>query len=151
VPTRPRVDTLYDRIPNLNSLFYAFALHPYWYGHDPAAIGNGGPFARIDTLRRRMDAQGADSKPIYLTEYGESTAACGGECVDEATQAEHLGEMIQALVSHPAWKVEMLSVFQLLDRGTASGDRELQFGLLREDGTPKPSYAIVRAAMQTYR
>ena len=30
------IDTLYQRIPNLNSLFYAFADHPYWYGHGPA-------------------------------------------------------------------------------------------------------------------
>jgi hypothetical protein len=45
----------------------------------------------------------------------------------------------------------MISIFQLLDRGTDSSDRELQFGLLREDGTPKPSYGIVRAAMQQYR
>ena len=36
------IDTLYARIPNLNSLFYAFADHPYWYGHDPAEAGRHG-------------------------------------------------------------------------------------------------------------
>lgn len=145
------IDALYERIPDLNSLFYGFAFHPYWYGHDPATPGPGSPFGRIETQRRRMDALGAESKPIYLTEYGESTASCEGECVDELEQAAHLTEMIDAIVSHPAWNVRMLSVFQLIDRGTNSTDRELQFGLLRENGTPKPSYAIVHEAMQLYR
>jgi hypothetical protein len=145
------IDTLYARIPNLNSLFYAFADHPYWYGHDPAEGGDSGPFARLDTLRARMNLHGADAKPIYITEYGESTASCGSECVSEETQAEHLKEMIDAVLSRPDWGVEMLSIFQLQDRGTDSPDRERQFGLLREDGTPKPAYSIVRGAMQQYR
>ena len=145
------VDNLYARIPNLNSLFDNFAFHPYWYGHDPAAAGDGGAFERLDTLRARMDELGAGSKPIYLTEYGESTADCGSECVTESVQADHLRTMLEGIVANAGWKVEMLSVFQLLDRGTNSTDRELQFGLLREDGTQKPAYSIVRAAMQTYR
>jgi hypothetical protein len=145
------IDGLYDRIPDLNSLFYAFAEHPYWYGHDPAEIDEAGPFVRIDTLRRRMNEQGAGEKPIFITEYGESTASCGEECVDEATQADHLAKMIDAVVSNAHWSVEMISIFQLLDRGTDSGDRELQFGLLREDGTAKPSHSIVRGLMQQYR
>ncbi len=145
------MDTLYARIPNLNSLFYAFADHPYWYGHDPAETSPAGPFDRIETLRKRMIEQGAGNKPIFITEYGESTADCGSECVSEEAQATHLAEMIAAIVSHPEWKVEMLSVYQLIDRGTNSGERELQFGLLREDGTPKPAYSIVQAAVQNYR
>jgi hypothetical protein len=145
------IETLYERVPGLNSLFQAFAFHPYWYGHHPATPGDGGPFERLDTLRARMNALGAAEKPIYLTEYGESTAACGSECVSEAEQAEHLAAMLAAVVARSDWNVDMLSVFQLLDRGTASLDRELQFGLLREDGTPKPSYAPLRAAMQVYR
>jgi len=145
------VDTLYERIPDLNSLFHGFAIHPYWYGHAPAAPGNGGPFERIDTQRQRMDALGAKSKPIFLTEYGESTASCGGECVKETEQARHLRQMIAAVASRPEWNVTMLSIFQLVDRGTNSTDRELQFGLLRQSRTPKPSYAIVRDAMRKYR
>ncbi len=145
------MDTLYERIPNLNSLFYAFADHPYWYGHDPAESSPAGPFDRIETLRQRMDEQGAGDKPILITEYGESTANCGDECVSEQTQAEHLAEMIDAIITHPEWKVEMLSIYQLIDRGAGSDERELQFGLLRQSGAPKPAYAVVQAAMQIYR
>jgi hypothetical protein len=145
------IDTLYALIPNLNDLFHAFADHPYWYGHDPAEVSAAGPFGRIDVLRQRMNEHGANTKPILITEYGESTASCGEECISEAVQATHLKQMIDAIVTRPEWGVKMLSVFQLRDRGTASGDRELQFGLLRQDGSAKPSYAVVRDAMQQYR
>jgi hypothetical protein len=145
------IDTLYQLIPNLNTLFYAFADHPYWYGHDPAEVSAAGPFGRIEMLRKRMNELGANTKPIFITEYGESTASCGEECIGESTQALHLQQMLDAIVSRPDWGVKMLSVFQLIDRGTGSGDRELGFGLLRQDGSEKPSYAIVRGAMQQYR
>jgi Glycosyl hydrolase catalytic core len=145
------IDTLYEEIPDLDELFDAFAEHPYWYGYGPDTAGPAGPLGRIETLRRRMDELGAAAKPIWITEYGQSTAACGEECVSEEAQAQHLRQMLVAILFHPEWKVEMLSVFQLRDRGTASGDRELQFGLLREDGSPKPSYGLIEAAMRLFR
>lgn len=146
------IDTLYKRIPDFNSLFYAFADHPYWYGHAPSDSSSGAsPFGRIETLRAKMAEHGAGDKPLFLTEYGESTANCGSECVDESTQADHIREMIEAVVSHKDWGVELLSLYQLHDRGSDSTSRELQFGLLRQDGTPKPAYAIARASMRLYR
>lgn len=140
------METLYRRIPRLNSLYYAFADHPYWYGHSPAAGGGEAPFERVETLRRRMDALGAADKPIFITEYGESTADCGEECVSEATQARHLSQMI-AFCRRPELGIALLSIYQLIDRGTRSGDRELEFGLLRQNGSRKPSWAVVRKAL----
>jgi hypothetical protein len=147
----PWMDGLYALIPNLNDLFDAFAEHPYWYGHEPASSGPAGPFGRIETTRRRMNEHGANTKAIWITEYGESTAACGEECVPEATQAAHLQQMLDAIVSRTDWGVKMISVFQLRDRGTESSDRERQFGLLRQDGSEKPAYPIVESAMAAYR
>jgi hypothetical protein len=145
------MDTLYALIPNLNDYFDAFAEHPYWYGHEPASTGPAGPFGRIDTTRRRMNEHGANTKAIWITEYGESTAECGEECVGEDTQAAHLKQMLDAIVSRSDWGVKMISVFQLRDRGTESSDRERQFGLIREDGSAKPAYPIVESAMDQYR
>jgi hypothetical protein len=145
------IDTLYRLIPDLNNLFHAFADHPYWYGHDPAEVSAAGPFGRIEMLRKRMNELGANTKPILITEYGESTASCGEECIDEGTQATHLRQMLEAAVNRPDWGIKMVSVFQLIDRGTNTSDRELGFGLLREDGSPKPAYELVRGAMQQYR
>jgi hypothetical protein len=144
------MDTLYAQIPDLNSFFYAFADHPYWYGHNPAEGGDSGPFARLETLRARMDHHGAADKPIYITEYGESTADCGSECVSEATQAEHLKAMIDAVATRSHWQVELLSLFQLHDWASENTDREQEFGLLRLDETPKPSYPIVASAIEQY-
>ncbi|HEY6730584.1 MAG TPA: glycosyl hydrolase [Solirubrobacterales bacterium] len=145
------MDTLYELIPNLNDLFDAFAEHPYWYGHEPSTPGAAGPFGRIETTRLRMNEHGANTKPIWITEYGESTADCGEECVGEDTQAKHLQQMLDAVVSRSDWGVKMISVFQLRDRGTDSGDRERQFGLLRQDGSEKPAYPIVESAMDQFR
>ena len=146
------IDTLYQRIPNLNALFYAFADHPYWYGHAPSEGGDGNsPFERIDTLRRKMAEHGAGSKPLFITEYGESTADCGEECVSESVQAEHLDEMIEAAATRTDWGVELLCLYQLHDWSTNSSSREEQFGLLQEDGAAKPAYSVARAAMQQYR
>jgi hypothetical protein len=145
------MDSLYQLIPNLNELFDAFAEHPYWYGHHPAEDDAAGPFGRIEQARLAMNEHGANTKPIWITEYGQSTADCGEECVSEAAQAQHLQEMLGAIVSRPDWGVKMISVFQLRDRGTDQSDRERQFGLLREDGSPKPAYGVVQSAMAAYR
>jgi hypothetical protein len=146
------VDRLYARIPDLNYLFDAFAPHPYWYGHSPTEeVPAGLPLGWIETLRQRMDEHGAGGKAIWITEYGQSTALCGEECVTEEAQALHLRQMLDAIRSHPEWRVRMLSIFQLRDRGTDSGDRELQFGLLREDGSRKPAYQVVQGAVQASR
>jgi hypothetical protein len=146
------IDTLYQRIPNLNEFFYAFADHPYWYGHDPAETGDGNsPFERIDTLRRKMAEHGAGLKPIFITEYGESTANCGEECVSEPVQTAHLQTMIDAAVSRDDWGVELLCLYQLHDWSADSSSREEQFGILHEDGSPKAAYSAAREAMQRYR
>jgi hypothetical protein len=144
------MDTLYREIPNLNEYFYAFADHPYWYGQSPSTPGNGSPLERIATLRKRMNEKGASNKPIFITEYGQSTANCGEECVSEAQQAIDITTLLTGVLTHPEWGVEMISFFQLHDWATNSDEREEQFGILRQDGTPKPAYPIVKAAMATY-
>jgi hypothetical protein len=145
------VETLYEAIPDLNSLFFGFAIHPYTFGAPPAGESPGSAYRQIELLRRVMNSEGAEAKPIWITEYGESTSECGSECVDEAGQAEYLEAVIGSAAEHPEWDVEMVMVFQLIDRGTDTGDRELGFGILREDGAPKLSYPIVSAAAARYR
>jgi polysaccharide biosynthesis protein PslG len=145
------LDTLYDRIPDLNELIYGFALHPYGVGEHPAARVPGGSLGQIAELRRAMDRHGAAEKPILVTEYGQSTSACGDGCVSEDEQAEHVGALVDGVAARPEWKVELIVIYQLRDRGTDSPDREEQFGLLREDGSPKPAYPVVRELMERYR
>jgi hypothetical protein len=145
------MDTLYARIPNLNDYFYGFADHPYWYGHDPAEGTAAGPFGRVEVLRKRMNEKGASAKPIWITEYGQSTANCGSQCVSESVQKEHLQKFLGAAVSRTDWKIGMFLAFQLRDRSTSPTDREHGFGLLRYDGGQKPIYSTVRTLVQEYR
>ena len=145
------MDTLYQRIPNLNSLFYAFADHPYWYGHDPAQTGANGPVradrnpARADDRsRRRVEADRHHRVRRVDRQLRRRVRQRGGPGPAPAGDAEcrrqphRLGD--RDVPRLPA-----------RDRGTESTDREEQFGLLREDDTPKPAYSILRAAMQQYR
>ncbi|HKO38672.1 MAG TPA: Ig-like domain-containing protein [Solirubrobacterales bacterium] len=145
------IDTLYSRIPSLNNYFYAFADHPYWYGRDPATISSAGPFGRVETLRRRMNEEGASAKPIWITEYGQSTALCGTECVSETAQVEHLRKFLDLAINRGDLKIETFFAFQLRDRSSSPTDREHGFGLLRYNGSAKPSYSLVRGLMQQYR
>ncbi len=135
------IDTLYSRIPNLNDYFYAFADHPYWYGHRPDEGTAAGPFGRIGVLRKRMNEKGASAKPIWITEYGQSTANCGEQCVSEATQKEHLQKILNAAITRTEWKIGLISVFQLRDRGMNSTDRELRVraAALRRDARSPPT------------
>jgi hypothetical protein len=144
------MDTLYKSIPNLNEYFYAFADHPYWYGVNPSTPGNDSPLERIATLRKRMNEKGAANKPIFITEYGQSTADCGEECVSEDAQAEDIKTLLNGVLTHPEWGVEMISFFQLHDWASESSEREEQFGILRQDGSAKPAYPIVQSAMAKY-
>jgi hypothetical protein len=98
-----------------------------------------------------MNEKGAADKPIWLTEYGQSTANCGSQCVSEAVQKEHLQKILNAAIARTDWKIGMISVFQLRDRSTNSSDREHGFGLLRYDGGQKPAYSMARSLMQQYR
>ncbi len=141
------METLYSRIPNLNSLIGGFATHPYWYGHAPDETSTDAerPFTRLDLLRQEMNDHGAQDKPIYITEYGQSTAT-SSDSVSEARQESDLHALLNAAATgFHNWNIAGLYVYQLIDRGTSSADRELQFGLLRQDGTPKPAYATVKS------
>jgi hypothetical protein len=145
------LDTLYERIPALNELVYGFALHPYRVGEHPAASIHGASLQQIAQLRRALNQHGAADKPILITEYGQSTAACGGDCVSEDEQAEHLAALVDGVSARPDWMVELIAIFQLRDQRTDSSDKEEQFGLLRADGSAKPSYEIMRERMRRYR
>jgi hypothetical protein len=145
------IDTLYARIPRLNRLFHAFAEHPYWYGHPAADSASARSLRRFKVLRKRMNARGAARKPILITEYGQSTARCGSECVSERRQARELAHLIDTAAKRSDLRIGLIIVYQLEDRGTNSSDRELQFGIVREDGSRKPAWRVVRARMRRYR
>jgi hypothetical protein len=66
-------------------------------------------------------------------------------------QAEDLAQLIDTAAARRDVGIELVTVYQLQDRGTHSKDRELQFGTVGEDGSFKPAWDAVRAWVRRYR
>jgi hypothetical protein len=111
------------------------AVHPY----PDAPVADSGEMAAARRIRAVMDAGGDAAKTMWGTETGAPTA--GRPSVDERQQAQLIRQLydIWSGIAHTG----PLLYYTLSDfDGT---DREAHFGLLRTDGTAKPSYAALRA------
>jgi hypothetical protein len=117
----------------------AYAVHPYPNWTQP--IGE-----RSD---RRMDVwdvpllQSIVGVPVMAMEFGWSTSV-----VSEAQQAQWLSEAIEVARCTPG--LTRFTLWGFHDHpgsGDGTGQQWGRFGLLREDGSPKPSFAAVTAAM----
>jgi hypothetical protein len=135
--------------------FDALALHPY---QGPAAEAPEAPPAEhpyritnVEKVRQVMVEHGDAGKPIWFTEFGWTTGAGTGwqAGVDEATQADFLRRAMVLIqdsypyVTHAFW-------FTIRDRNDWT-PYENSFGLLRLDGSPKPSYGALHQANSRLR
>ena len=111
--------------------------------HDYAPIE--GAAARLADLRVL-----ANSKPIYITEIGESSFSLAAELPGtEAKQAQSLSARLRALQQADGVMVWTLYDFPKVDPsvvGASPWVRRVQsaFGILRADGTEKPGAAVLR-------
>jgi polysaccharide biosynthesis protein PslG len=139
--------------------FDAFSVHPYSDDVSPldprSTVDPMYSFVRgVKTIRDVMLAHG-DSSPLWLTESGWSTATvrtpeAWRNGVSEETQARFMREQAQQVARWP-W-VEATVWFNLLDAGSDRADKWSNCGLVRVDGTQKPSWTAFRdvaAALQT--
>jgi exo-beta-1,3-glucanase (GH17 family) len=143
-------DAMYQAVPDLNNYFDAVAVHPYSGNLAPDAT-SGAPiherFDRIGLIHDRMVAKGASNKPFWITEVGWSTCSDSSACVNEATQADYTARLFHVVSSTYRSFVAALFLYRSSDLGpSGSSDREANFGLAHEDGSPKPAWASVRAA-----
>lgn len=127
--------------------FDALGVHPY---QDPATAAPDAPSQgstyRLSTLpmvHRLMVANGDGDKPIWLTEFGWTTAKTGPRPgVDDDTQARYLQDAVRQIrsqypyVTHAFW-------FCLRDRDDST-PYENNFGLLHVRGSPKPAFAAMQ-------
>ena len=108
-------------------------------------------FLGLRTVHDVMAAHGDGAKPIWMTELGWTTATstcargmwAGKKAagVSEAQQAANLKEAYHCLASYPY--VETALWFTLTETNS-EGDELDHYGLLRTNGTPKPSYDAFR-------
>jgi polysaccharide biosynthesis protein PslG len=132
--------------------FDALAVHPY---QDPANTPPNAPsqdnkyrLTSLPLVRAQMIHNGDANKPIWLTEFGWTTANTGPRIgVNPTTQAHYLQQAINLIhttypyVTHAFW-------YCLRDRDDST-PYENNFGLLYLDGTPKPAYTALQQTNAT--
>lgn len=153
----PGVDVLagsfaYADVPFLRALyadgirgFYdGISVHPYADGANPANTSVTHSFVGgIQTLHTAQLAAG-DSTPEWVTEFGWPTGTSNG-ANSEQQQGEYIEEAFGILDGVPY--VKGATVYELRDMGTEPANPEDNFGLLRQNFTPRPAYAAFAAAM----
>lgn len=149
-------EKLYDN--GIKGHFDGFSFHPY--SGDRSPVEATAPHERehsfsagVPAIRDVLAAHG-DARPLWLTEFGWSTADLRGgrtweNGVDEATQARFLEDAYARMAS---WDdVAVGTWFNLTDTTNGSSELVNHFGLLRLDGTPKPAFAAYARAAAALR
>ncbi len=87
----------------------------------------------------------AGTRPLVATEVGYHTSPISTNpwhwAVSESAQAKYtLREFLELYNAG----VQRTFAYELIDEGTAPSEMEFHFGLLRNDGTPKPAFTALR-------
>ena len=140
----------------------AVGVHPYSYPVPPdypAAWNAWQQMADTSVSERSvMTACGAGGKQLWATEYGAPTGGPGAEAtasnLDLAAHPDHVDENLQAAMATASVRdtradpwLGALFWYSGQDAGTASTTNENFFGLRRYDGSAKPAWAALQAAM----
>jgi len=83
----------------------------------------------------------APEKPLWITEIGYPTHA-GAAGVDEETQADYLVRTF--LLARTSPSIERVFWYDFQNDGEDRGEAEFNFGLVRMERTPKPSYGAFK-------
>lgn len=122
--------------------FDAVGDHPYTFPALPSATdGSAYWWTAMLTLRDIMVKNGDAGKAIWITEFGAPTP---GGAADEERQAAILADAFRLWSRHD-WAGPFI-VYCHKDAGTDRSNPEDFFGLLRADGTRKPSWGVFRDA-----
>jgi hypothetical protein len=117
--------------------FDTVSVHPYTRPLAPTASDHLDVF--VERVYQVMRAHGDGSKRIWATEYGYPTS--GPHSTSEKRLATYVDAAVELWYSHPF--AGPLFWYSARDTGTDRGDDEQNFGLLRYDGSAKPTYAAL--------
>jgi hypothetical protein len=121
--------------------FDHMGIHPYSWPLQPSnpATYNGWQMMSVTTpsVRSVMVANGDSAKQIWMTEMGGPTGN-GPGAVTEADQASMLVEAHQLAAGY-SWAGPLIW-YEYWDQSTNLGNTEENFGIVRNDYSPKPSY-----------
>jgi hypothetical protein len=139
---------LWAAVPDLGALVDGIAVHPYTLGSPLAVTAHArDDFRRIDEIRVAAQASSGRALPLWITEVGWSTCKERPDCVSEAIQARYTAELFRLLRTRYAGRVAAAYLYGWRSQGGAgASDREGFFGILRADGSRKPSWDALRQA-----
>ncbi len=129
-------------------------LHHYLGGHHPGTTGWGDDhYGSLEWIVRRAARVQAPGKPIYVTEFGFHNAIHqdGGHLPTSERAAgaylvrQWLGNVLNGVTRSFAY--EFIDGFANDDLNNA----ECHFGLLRHDGSEKPSYRVIKTVLGELR
>lgn len=102
----------------------------------------------MSTLRCYASGAGISERvPIHVSENGWPTSPARSP----EEQARKLEEMVDAVVSYGGnYNVTDYRWFSLRDSDSAQPDFQQQFGLLRDDYSPKPAFAVYRRLIRRF-
>ncbi len=113
----------------------ALSLHPYT---DPS-LGTASLLEKVSAFRAVMGDHGDAATPLWITEIGLATR---GDGASEDRQARWLTDSLTALLD--SGEVSAVFWYDLRDEGSDASDAESNFGLVRQDWSPKPAYTALK-------
>ncbi len=122
-----------------------FSIHPYSYSDSAETYFNRFP-AVVDKLAAVLDRFASGKRiPIYITEIGWSLSRVGN---DPERQAAYLARFLLLAKTRPrirgAWIYNLTDCVPYAGTWWTPDAAQRNFGLLRQDYTPKPAYWAVR-------
>lgn len=125
--------------------FDAVGIHPYTYPYMPDDTTGGAYWwAAMTNIRTIMTNNNDSAKKIWMTEYGAPTdGPTGDPFVTEANQALMLTKAFTMNESYD-WAGPIFW-YDLHDAGTDTSTMENFYGIMRFDGSHKPSYTALQA------
>lgn len=131
--------------------FDGVSVHPYSYPFLPTYNTVGNPWPGMLQMHQVMSNYGDEQKKIWITEFGAPTNGPGsvatlGNAKKEGAY-DHVSEELQAQILKDALKsyqnytwIGPFLWYSYQDTGTDKSNKENFFGLVRYDGSKKPSY-----------
>jgi hypothetical protein len=136
--------------------FDALGFHPYSYPVAPSYVASWNAWQQIDTIRQMMISHGDSGKKIWMTEYGAPTGGPGEmqeiNNLQFTYNADYMSEnaqneMAKGVIASYKVAADWMGPFfwhTLLDKQPDRSTPENYFGLIRYDGSKKPSYITLK-------
>ena len=129
----------------------ALGVHPYGFAFppdDPRGEHDSLNMSRLLDLQAILAAQGGASTPIWATETGWTTDALGEESWLAVTPQQQADYLVRAWerAGNTFPTLEVFTVWNL-STGLPPEDEKAGYSLLERDGTPKPAFGALQAAL----